>query len=110
MDHQEKELLEIIEGTTVAYRKKGPQVLLLEDWNKEAVLNEDSSSAAITPHATAFVADWDSIPEVYSPSAIYDELMYYFGHWSRAMFEKSQVRTNKLLVKHLKEAASRKID
>ncbi|RKF53480.1 hypothetical protein GcM3_218034 [Golovinomyces cichoracearum] len=26
MDHQEKELLDIIEGTTVAYRKKGPQI------------------------------------------------------------------------------------
>ncbi|RKF83843.1 hypothetical protein GcM1_153010 [Golovinomyces cichoracearum] len=66
-DHKEKELLEIIESTTVAYRKKVPQILNLEHWNKEAVLNEDSSSVAITLFSVAFVADWDSIPEVYSP-------------------------------------------
>ncbi|RKF53326.1 hypothetical protein GcM3_219005 [Golovinomyces cichoracearum] len=88
MDHQEKELLEFIEGTTVAYMKKGPQVFLLEHWNKEAVPNEDSSSVAITSLAMAFVADWDSIPEVYGPSVVYDEIIDYFGHWTEAMFEK----------------------
>ena len=55
-DHQEKVLLDFTEGTTVAYRKKGPQVLSLEHWNKEAILN-DSSSIAITSFAMAFVAD-----------------------------------------------------
>ncbi|RKF77045.1 hypothetical protein GcM1_222013 [Golovinomyces cichoracearum] len=69
-------------------KKKGLQVLFLEHWNKEAVLNEDSSSVAITSFAMAFVVDWDSIPEVYSPSAVYDRLIDYFGHWTEAMFEK----------------------
>ncbi|TQS36728.1 hypothetical protein Golomagni_02813 [Golovinomyces magnicellulatus] len=57
MYRQEKELIEIIEGTIVAYRKKGTQVLLLEHWDKEAILNNDSSFATITSFAMAFVAD-----------------------------------------------------
>ncbi|TQS34294.1 hypothetical protein Golomagni_05328 [Golovinomyces magnicellulatus] len=86
-DEQEKKLLDIIEVTTVAYRKKDPQVSLPEHWNKEAVLN-DSSSAAITSFSMPFVADWDSIPEVYSLLAVYDKLTDYFGHWTEVMFEK----------------------